>query len=180
MIRLKVDKHQNSNKIACFQYTYCDLFVCTIPYHQSGFQPHSCIPKRMNNACEQGIGRFLCKGEEAGAWMSTKCLQLSLLFIHLFFIESWKATDKPTNVLLLKQGRRNWLLWCRGTFKVNLPSPSAVIIISPYSHQDGEGEIQGSWRWHSFHSLVQHSSVCSSLEMQFAAAKIIAVYCQLN
>lgn len=85
-----------------------NLFVCTIPYHRSGFQPHTlAFCKCMNNACEQGIGRFLCKGEEAGAWMSTKCLQLSLLFINLFFIESWKSTDKPTYVLLLKQGKRN-------------------------------------------------------------------------
>lgn len=116
------------------------IYVCIIPNLQSGFQPHTCIPKRMNNACEQGIGRFLCKGEEARAWTSTKCLQLSLLFIHLVFIESWKATDKRTNVLLLKQGKRNWLLWCRGTFKVNLLTPSAVIIISPYSHAGWRGK----------------------------------------
>ena len=50
-------------------------------------------------------GGYVCKREEARACTSTKCLQLSILFIHLFFIESWKAIDKPTNVLLLKQGK---------------------------------------------------------------------------
>lgn len=94
------------------------LLVCRVPHHRVSNHTLALLGPWIMHPCRDQ-GRFLCK-EEAGECMSTKCLQLSWLFIHLFFIESWNPTCEPTNVLLFKRGRRNWLHWCRGTFKGEL------------------------------------------------------------
>lgn len=59
---------------------------------------------------------------------------------------------------------------------MNLPIPSAVVIISLYRNAGQRGKNPGKLALAFF----SFASVCSSLEMQFPAVKIIAVYCQLN
>lgn len=122
----------------------CSLY--TVPYHQVSNHTLALLGAWIMHPCREQ-GRFLCK-EEAGACMSTKCLQLSLLFIHLFFIESWKPTHEPTNVRLLKQGRRNWLRWCRGTFKGELSDQ----LSSNYHRCKQSCSINAGVVWSSFHS----------------------------
>lgn len=135
--------------------------------------------KCINNACEQGIGRLLCKAEEAEAWID-QVPSIGLIiysFIFYWVMESPRQTHKCITIKV--RGEEIDSFGVLELFEDELAEPlsSNYYLSVQQCRTESEESREASAGILSF---AWPNTVCSSLAYAVCSCKIIAVYCQLH